>query len=102
MFNILFWIIAGALSGWIGYLATRTDQGGQARIYLIVGIAGGLIGGLAANILGISDSSNTIDPNSILNALIASALAIIMYVAGVSFFAKGRANKPNAHRHQNA
>jgi uncharacterized membrane protein YeaQ/YmgE (transglycosylase-associated protein family) len=90
MANILFWITVGALSGWIGYLATRTDQGGNPRTYLIVGVIGGLMGGLAAKILGFGDSSNALDSSSILNALITSALFIVVYVAGTSFFGNSR------------
>jgi uncharacterized membrane protein YeaQ/YmgE (transglycosylase-associated protein family) len=86
MLNILFWIAIGALSGWIGYLATRTNEPGPIKIYLAVGSIGGLIGGLSAQALGFAESTASIDPTSILNALIASALLIVLFVAFLNFF----------------
>jgi uncharacterized membrane protein YeaQ/YmgE (transglycosylase-associated protein family) len=89
MVNILFWIVVGALSGWIGYLATRSDEAGHPKTYLTIGMIGGLAGGFVARLMGMSDGgSGALDPSSILNALIASALLIALFVVGMYFIGK--------------
>lgn len=86
MLNGFFWIIIGALSGWIGYLATRTSEDGDIRPYIIVGIGGGLAGGISADLLGMSAGSEAIDPGSIFNALIVSAICISIFGVLLNFF----------------
>ena len=50
--GILAWIIFGALVGWLASKVMKTDaqQGGMANI--LVGIAGALIGGFGASLMG--------------------------------------------------
>jgi uncharacterized membrane protein YeaQ/YmgE (transglycosylase-associated protein family) len=86
MINIFFWIFIGALCGWIGYLATRTEQPGPVKAYLLIGTIGGLLGGLMARLLGFAGESGLVDSNSVFNAFITSALFIILFVVLLNFF----------------
>lgn len=86
MINAIFWIIIGALSGWIGYLATRNSEKDHILPYMMIGMAGGLMGGGLYQILGLSDGSLAVDTGSIFNALIFSALLIAVYVILLNFF----------------
>ena len=86
MIDVIFWIVIGALSGWIGYLGTRTAEGDHILRYLMVGIIGGFLGGVATNSLGLSESVQGISVDSIFNALITSALFIVVFVVFLNFF----------------
>lgn len=79
MLNIIFWIIAGLISGWIGYLASRRDVNADFVPFAIVGVVGGIIGGGASRQLGISAAPVAIDAESIFNALFVSAVFIVCY-----------------------
>ena len=54
MINFVLWILFGALVGWVAsiIMGTNAKQGALANI--VVGILGALLGGLVANLLGIS------------------------------------------------
>jgi uncharacterized membrane protein YeaQ/YmgE (transglycosylase-associated protein family) len=88
MLNVLFWIIIGAVNGWIGYLATRTVEHGHPRPYIVVGMIGGMVGGMISRLLGMDETEFFIGPSSAFNALIFSALFVSLYVAVLNFFGK--------------
>jgi len=88
MLNVGLWIVVGALSGWIGYLATRTGKAGHLTPCLAVGIIGGVVGGFAAQRLGALKSSGLLEPESILNALLLSAVFMTGYLGFLSTFGK--------------
>ncbi|HTE21900.1 MAG TPA: GlsB/YeaQ/YmgE family stress response membrane protein [Candidatus Limnocylindria bacterium] len=94
MLNVVFWIVAGALSGWIGRLATRTNENEHLIPYLAVGIAGGLLGGFIAQSLGGGTNSGSLNPESILNALFMSAVVVTGFVAFLSFFRNTHSGGP--------
>lgn len=50
--GIIGWIIIGALAGWIASIITGNNRRMSAGNNILVGIAGGFIGGLVMNLLG--------------------------------------------------
>lgn len=50
--GIISWIIIGALAGWIASMFTGNDKNMGAGANIVVGIAGGLIGGFVMSLLG--------------------------------------------------
>ncbi len=50
--GILLWILFGALVGWIASLIMRTDEEQGAIANILVGIAGAILGGFIAQLLG--------------------------------------------------
>lgn len=50
--GIFGWIIIGALAGWIASIVTGNNKRMSAGSNILVGIAGGFIGGLVMNLLG--------------------------------------------------
>lgn len=50
--NIIFWIILGALAGWIASMIMGRDASMGAGANIVVGIIGALIGGFIMNALG--------------------------------------------------
>jgi len=90
MVDILFWIATGVLSGWIGYLASWTKGSDRVRPYLLVGVVGGVLGGTLTHETTATKGMLSLDPTSIFNALIASALMVTIFVVVTSFF--GRAS----------
>ena len=43
--NIVMWMLAGALLGWIGYTYVRFNEGRGMMVSVIIGAVGGLVGG---------------------------------------------------------
>jgi uncharacterized membrane protein YeaQ/YmgE (transglycosylase-associated protein family) len=52
MFDLLIWIIFGAIIGWIASIIMRTNAQQGALANIIIGIIGALIGGLISHSLG--------------------------------------------------
>ena len=50
--NIIFWILLGALAGWIASMIMGRDASMGAGANIVVGIIGAVIGGLVMNALG--------------------------------------------------
>lgn len=50
--NIIFWVLLGALAGWIASMITGRDAAMGAGANIVVGILGAVIGGLLMNALG--------------------------------------------------
>jgi uncharacterized membrane protein YeaQ/YmgE (transglycosylase-associated protein family) len=43
--NIVMWMLAGAILGWIGFTYLRFNEGRGMMISVIIGAVGGLVGG---------------------------------------------------------
>lgn len=86
MFEFVLWIGLGALTGWIGSLATRTNDHQATFPYVLLGIIGSVCGGIVGRSLGITTLSGklAINPNSL---MIAWFVAVICVVA-LSFFGR--------------
>lgn len=50
--NIIFWVLLGALAGWIASMIMGRDASMGAGANIVVGIIGAIIGGLIMNALG--------------------------------------------------
>jgi len=50
--NLIFWILLGALAGWIASMVTGRDAQMGAGANIVVGIVGAVIGGFIMNSLG--------------------------------------------------
>ena len=50
--NIIFWVLLGALAGWIASMIMGRDSSMGAGANIVVGIIGAVIGGLIMNALG--------------------------------------------------
>jgi len=50
--NIIFWVLLGALAGWIASMIMGRDASMGAGANIVVGIIGAVIGGLIMNSLG--------------------------------------------------
>lgn len=84
------WSAIGILSGWVGFLASRSDRSKKVQSYLLVGVAGAVIGGMTVEALGLSETVSSLDPISAFNALIVSGLFITFYIVIIIFFRKHR------------
>ncbi len=87
--SLLLWSVIGVLSGWVGFLASRSHKTKRAQPYLLVGAGGGLVGGTSAEALGLSETAaSPLDPVSAFNALLFSGLFIILYIGIVLLLRK--------------
>lgn len=76
--GLLSWIIVGGIAGWLGGLVM---QGGGFGLLgdILIGIAGGLVGGwLAATLFGVPDAVNGINLTSILVAFLGAIVLIFV------------------------
>lgn len=78
--NILLWIIFGGLVGWVASLVMRTDAEQGIFANVLVGIAGAIIGGLIAQVLG-QDGITGFNITSFVVALIGSVLLLAIFKA---------------------
>ena len=78
MWNLIVWIVIGALAGWIASKIMKTDaqQGGLANV--IVGVVGALIGGFVVRLFGGEGAITGINPMSFLIALLGSVILLFI------------------------
>jgi uncharacterized membrane protein YeaQ/YmgE (transglycosylase-associated protein family) len=50
--NILFWILFGALAGWVASIAMKTEATHGAITDILLGIVGAVVGGVLMNAVG--------------------------------------------------
>ncbi|PWM46951.1 MAG: GlsB/YeaQ/YmgE family stress response membrane protein [Clostridiales bacterium] len=50
--SIIYWIVIGAVAGWIASMFTKNNQNMGVLLNIIVGIIGGFVGGIIMNLLG--------------------------------------------------
>ena len=76
--GLLSWIIVGAIAGWLSGQVMK-GRGFGLLGDIIVGVAGGLVGGwLASVLLKITDAVNGINVESILIAFVGSVILIVI------------------------
>jgi uncharacterized membrane protein YeaQ/YmgE (transglycosylase-associated protein family) len=73
-YGIIGWILVGLIAGLLAKLIMPGRDPGGVIVTILIGIAGGLIGGFAASRLGIGGGSN------MMNILIATCGAIVLLV----------------------
>lgn len=81
MYNILVWIIIGALAGWVGSLIMKTDGQQGALANIAIGIVGALIGGFIFQAIGGSQGVTGLNLWSFLVALVGSLILIAILKA---------------------
>jgi uncharacterized membrane protein YeaQ/YmgE (transglycosylase-associated protein family) len=75
--GILSWIVFGLIAGAIAKLVTPGRDGGGCIITIIVGIAGALLGGWIATVLGFGGLSG-FDVRSLAIAILGAVLLLIL------------------------
>ena len=84
MINLIVWLVAGAVIGWIASLVMHTDAQQGTLLNIVVGVVGALIAGLLLN-------QPTINQNVFnLNALVISLIGAIILLAVVNLVRRGR------------
>ena len=82
MINLIVWLVAGAVIGWLAGVIMHDRSG--VVINIVVGVAGALIAGLLLN-------QPTINQNVFnLNALVISLIGAIVLLAVVNLVRRGR------------
>jgi uncharacterized membrane protein YeaQ/YmgE (transglycosylase-associated protein family) len=83
VWNIILWVLFGALSGWIAsmIMGTNAQQGAAGNI--VVGILGALIGGWIVGLFGVSVSTFS------LAGLLVAILGAVVLLFVVSLFRGG-------------
>lgn len=80
--NIIFWIIFGALIGWIATIITSTEKNHGVLGNVVIGIAGSVFGGFVINALGGSDISS-FNVYSLLVAIFGSVAILFVWKRSV-------------------
>ena len=80
MSNIVLWILAGGVAGWVGYALLKFNRNWNVVISVLIGMAGGFLGGgLIAPMLGLAPAANPGDFNPFpLFVAFASALVCVI------------------------
>ena len=84
MINLIVWLVAGAVIGWIASMVMHTDAQQGTLLNIVVGVVGALIAGLLLNQPTINQS--VFD----LNALVISLIGAIILLAVVNLVRRGR------------
>jgi uncharacterized membrane protein YeaQ/YmgE (transglycosylase-associated protein family) len=84
MINLIVWLVAGAVIGWIASMVMHTDAQQGTILNIVVGVVGALIAGLLLN-------QPTINQNVFnLNALVISLIGAIVLLAVVNLVRRRR------------
>lgn len=78
--NIVVWIIFGGLVGWIASIITRNNENQGVFQNIVIGIAGALLGGWLARLLGLG-SVDGFDGISLLIAIVGAVVVIAVIKA---------------------
>jgi len=84
MINLIVWLVAGAVIGWIASMVMHTNAQQGTILNIVVGVVGALVAGLLLN-------QPTINQNVFnLNALVISLIGAIVLLAVVNLVRRGR------------
>lgn len=75
MWDIIMWIVLGALAGWIASIITGTNERVSGLMNVVVGIIGAFIGGLVLNLLG-AGSPSGFNLASLLTAILGAVILL--------------------------
>jgi len=81
MWNIIVWIIVGALAGWIASMVMKTDAQMGALANIVVGVIGAFLGGWVAGLLGFSVPAGEFSFASILTAVVGAVILLAILKA---------------------
>ncbi len=87
LWNIIVWIIVGALAGWIASMIMRRDGSMGAIANIVVGIIGAFLGGWVISFFGVDVATGALTFSSILTAI----LGAVILLAIINLFTRGRA-----------
>ena len=76
--NIIFWIIFGAIAGWIASVVMKTDSSQGTITDIILGIVGAVVGGFIMGLVGQSG----VDGFNLRSLLVAVIGAIVVIYVG--------------------
>ena len=73
--NIMIWVLAGGVAGWVGYTYMRFNEDRGMIVSIIIGVVGGFFGGnvLAPMLGAVTDTPNSFSLFSLVVALAAAA-----------------------------
>lgn len=86
IWNILAWIVVGALGGWLASLIMKRDGSMGAGANIVIGIIGAFIGGFLLSALGVGGELGTFSIMSVLTSLIGA----VVLLGIVNLFSRGR------------
>lgn len=79
MLNVLFWIIFGFLTGWIGVILASTEKDHPRTAPIILaGVIGGTVGGASVQLLTASSLTTTHSPISLFGAVLLAAIMVLI------------------------
>ena len=84
MINLIVWLLAGALVGWLASMVMKTNAQQGTILNIVVGIIGAMIGGFLLG--GPTINSNVFN----LNALVISFIGAVVLLAVVNLVQRGR------------
>jgi uncharacterized membrane protein YeaQ/YmgE (transglycosylase-associated protein family) len=84
MINLIIWLLAGALVGWLASMVMKTNAQQGTILNIVVGIIGAMIGGFLLG--GPTINSNVFS----LNALVISFIGAVVLLAVVNLVQRGR------------
>jgi len=82
LFNIIGWIILGALAGWLASLVMKTNAQQGLLLDIIVGIVGAFVGGFALSLIpGVTAQATGLNFASLIVAFIGAVILLAIVKA---------------------
>ncbi len=79
--NLITWVILGAIAGWIASIVTGKNEEMGIVLNVVVGIAGAIVGGTVAGLMGVSGIGDFSVPS-----LVVATLGSIVLISIVKAF----------------
>lgn len=76
LWNIIVWIIVGALAGWIASMVMRRDASMGAVANIVIGVIGAFVGGWVVSLFGVDVSTGELTFASILTAILGAIIVL--------------------------
>ncbi|MCI0710428.1 MAG: GlsB/YeaQ/YmgE family stress response membrane protein [Chloroflexi bacterium] len=74
--NLIAWVVVGAISGWLASIVMKTNATQGLLMDIVVGIAGGFIGGFVLNQIGVGTAVTGLNLASVLVAFIGAVILL--------------------------
>ena len=82
MFNIIGWLILGAVAGWLASLVMKTNAQQGLLLDIVVGIVGAFVGGFVLSIIpGVSGQATGLNIPSLIVAFIGACILLAIVKA---------------------
>jgi len=78
--NVMIWLFAGGVAGWVGYSYLKFNEDRGLMISIVIGVTGGFLGGnvLAPMFGAVKDAANTFSLFSMVVALASAAACLVV------------------------